>query len=109
MDSPKALAVTPPLRRASQVPRRICPRAPSPSTPESPTTACAHSSSPVSGFIQKGRTGHSQLYPFTRPNRFAFATAHEFASPGFTLGITPIRCWFGYLYDRQFTWLVPRN
>ena len=79
----------PPPRRASQVPRRICPRAPSPSTPESPTTACAHTSSPVSGFILKGRTGHSRLYPFTRPNRFAFATAHEFASPGFASRIAP--------------------
>ena len=79
----------PPLSRASQVPRRICPRAPSTSTPESPTTVCAHSSSPVSGFIRKGRTGHSQLYPFTRPNRFAFATAHEFAFPGFARRIAP--------------------
>ena len=107
MDSPKALASYPPPRRASQVPRQICPRAPSPSTPESPTTAPTHASSPVSGFIPKGRTGHSQFYPFTRPNRFAFATAHEFASPGFAKGIAPFRRWFGYMYDGQFTWLVP--
>ena len=109
MHSPEALAVTPPLHRASQVPRQICPRAPSTSTPGSPTTASAHASSSVSGFIHKGRTGHSQLYPFTRPNRFAFATAHEFASPGFAKGIAPFQRWFGYMYDGQFTWSAPHS
>ena len=44
----------PPPRRASQVPRLICPRALSPITPESPTTALPIASSPVSGFILKG-------------------------------------------------------
>jgi len=106
MDSPKALASLTPPRRASQVPRRICSRAPSTSTPESPTTASTHASSPVSGFIPKGRTGHSQFYPFTRPNRFAFAMAHEFAFPGFASRIAPTHagsatCTMGNLHGQH--------
>jgi hypothetical protein len=43
MHSPRALAGSRrPLRRVSQVPRLICPHAPSPTTPESPVIAHSH-------------------------------------------------------------------
>ena len=83
MDSPKALAVSP----------ATPPGLPGSSTDLSSRAVHKHPGEPddcfypcfIAGFRlhPQGRTGHSQFYPFTRPNRFAFATAHEFASPGF--------------------------
>ena len=58
----------PPPRRVSQVPRLICPRALSPTTPEGPATALPVASPPVSGFITLWQTGHLQ-FCVTRPNR----------------------------------------
>ena len=99
MDSPKALAVSP----------ATSPGLPGSSTDLSSRAVPKHPGEPDDCFYPcfiagvrlhpKGRTGHSQLYPFTRPNRFAFATAHEFASPGFAPRIAPTRRWFGYMYE----------
>ena len=58
---------TPP-RRVSQVPRLICPRALSPSTPEGRAAAFALCFTASIRLHPRGRTGHLQE-PLTRPNR----------------------------------------
>jgi hypothetical protein len=60
-----------PPRRASQVPRLICPRALSPTTPEGPAVAFALSFAASVRLHPRGRTGHLQV-PLTRPNRVHF-------------------------------------
>ena len=57
-----------PPRRASQVPRLICLRAPSPTTPRSPAVACAHCFTTSVRFHPHRKTDH---FPFalTRPKR----------------------------------------
>ena len=57
-----------PPRRVSQVPRLICPRALSPSTPEGPAAALAPCFTASVRLHPRGRTGHLQE-PLTRPNR----------------------------------------
>ena len=57
-----------PPRRASQVPRLICPRALSPTTPEGPAAALALCFTTSIRLHPRGRTGHLQE-PLTRPNR----------------------------------------
>ncbi len=70
MYSPQALAcLHRPLRRVSQVPRLICPRAPSPSTPESPVVALALYFTTGSRLRHVWQLGGSHLI-LTRPNRF---------------------------------------
>jgi hypothetical protein len=56
-----------PPRRASQVPRLICPRALSPTTPEGPAAASALCFAASVRLHPRGRTGHLQV-PLTRPN-----------------------------------------
>jgi len=109
MDSPKALAVapaTPPGLPGSST--DLSSRAIHKHPGESDD--CSYPCFIAGGRLHpQGRASHSQFYPFTRPNRFAFATAHEFASPGFAKGIAPFQRWIGYMYDGQFTWLAPRS
>ena len=57
-----------PPRRASQVPRLICPRVLSPSTPEGPAAALAPCFAASVRLHPRGRTGRLQV-PLTRPNR----------------------------------------
>jgi hypothetical protein len=57
-----------PPRRVSQVPRLICPRALSPSTPEGLAAALAPCFTASVRLHPRGRTGHLQV-PLTRPNR----------------------------------------
>jgi len=99
----------PPPRRASQVPRRICPRAPSTSTPESSAAASAHCFTTDGKLHPKGKTSYSQMNPLTRPNRFAFAMAHEFAFPGFASRIAPTHAGSATCMNRQFTWSAPHS
>jgi hypothetical protein len=98
---------SPPPHRASQVPRRICPRAPSTSTPGSSAAAFAHCFTTDSKLHPKGKTSYSHLNPLTRPNRFAFAMAHEFAFPGFASRIAPTHAGSATCMNRQFTWSAP--
>ena len=58
----------PPPRRASQVPRLICPHAPSPTTPESPVVALAPYFTTGSRLRHVWQLGRSHFI-LTRPNR----------------------------------------
>ena len=55
--------------RASQVPRSICGRPPSPSTPGSSAAAGARCLAADVRLHQLGKAGHSQIKGFTRPDR----------------------------------------
>jgi len=57
-----------PPRRVSQVPRLICPRVLSPSTPESPAAASAHFFTAGVRLHHTWKTGHLP-FALTRPNR----------------------------------------
>jgi hypothetical protein len=57
-----------PLHRVSQVPRLICPRVLSPTTPEGPAVASAPCFAAGVRLHPRGRTGHLQV-PLTRPDR----------------------------------------
>jgi hypothetical protein len=57
-----------PPRRVSQVPRLICPRVLSPTTPEGPAAASALYFTASIRLHPRGRTGHLQA-PLTRPDR----------------------------------------
>ena len=69
MHSPRALAALPATRRASQVPRLICPHAPSPTTPESPVVALAPYFTTGRRLRHVWQLGRSHFI-LTRPNRF---------------------------------------
>jgi len=60
-------------------------------------------------FIQRGRLAAPKMNPFTRPNRFAFAMAHEFAFPGFASRIAPTHAGSATCMNRQFTWSAPHS
>src|ERR1035441_1353454 len=63
MYSPRALAcLRRPLCRVSQVPRLICPHAPSPTTPESPVAACTHCFTTGVRLHHVWQFGRSQLH-----------------------------------------------
>lgn len=62
--------LTPP-RRVSQVPRLICPRAPSPTTPEGPTSACTRYF-PIGSRLHHSLAGWPPSTGLTRPTRVRF-------------------------------------
>ena len=64
---PRRVQAKPP-RRVSQVPRLICPRALSPTTPEGPAAASARYFAASIRLHPRGWIGHLQQ-PLTRPNR----------------------------------------
>ena len=72
--------ITPP-RRASQVPRLVCPRVLSPLTPESPMAACAHYFTTGTRLHQTWKTGH---FPFalTGPYRGRLRYGSRVRLPG---------------------------
>ena len=72
--------ITPP-RRASQVPRLVCPRVLSPLTPESPMAACAHYFTTGTRLHQTWKTGH---FPFalTGPYRVRCRYGSRVRLPG---------------------------
>ena len=87
-----------PPRRVSQVPRLICPHAPSPTTPESPVIARSHCFTTGGRLHHVVQLGRSQLY-ITRPNRFACATARGFAFARLRPVNYSTARWLGYLLN----------
>jgi len=110
-------------RRASQVPRPISRRAPSPTTPDSPVGALARCFPTGSRLPPLWKVGHCQV-SVTRPNRVRLTRAHVFTVRGFNPfahGATDpanrpaSRCQLPLARDRssmpneQFAWLTPFN
>jgi hypothetical protein len=86
------------LCRVSQVPRLIYPRAPSPTTPEGPASACSLLPPPISGFILSG--GLATFTSFTRPNRVRLRYGSQVCFPGFRQPDCSDSLRFGYMHER---------
>ena len=126
MDSPQALSQpswtwTP--RRVSQVPRPICRRALSPTTPDSPVGAFARCFPTGTRLHPLWKVGHCQV-SVTRPKRVRLTRAHVFTVRGFNpfaRGATapadrpasrcrlPLARDRSYMLNEQFAWLTPFN
>jgi len=124
MNSPQALSEstwTRTPRRVSQVPRPICRRALSPTTPDSPVGAFARCFPTGSRLHQLWKVGHCQV-SVTRPNRVRLTRAHVFTVRGFNPfahGATnpedrpasrcqlPLARGRSYMPNEQFAWLTP--
>jgi len=89
-----------PPRRASQVPRLICPRALSPTTPEGPAAAFALSFTASIRLHPRGRTGHPQV-PLTRPNRVHFRYGSRVRLAGLRRTNYSVSRSLGYLSNGQ--------
>ena len=89
---------TPPCR-ASQVPRRICPRAPSTSTPGSSAAASAHCFTTDCKLHPKGKTSYSHFVPFNEAESVRFRYGSRVCLPRLRQQDCSCSRWVGYMYE----------
>ena len=97
------------LRGASQVPRLICRRPPSPLTPGSPTAAHARCLAVGMRLHHLWKDGHSRKFNEAEIGSRFRITADAFASQGFRQSDYSAACSVGYMANEHLPWSVPFN